>query len=148
MDRRARSGWLLVGGLGLMLLAGPGLAQDSRREPSAEDLVRQIGRADFLRLCSSCHGASARGDGPASSSLKTRPADLTRIAARREGSFSVREVTAYIDGRREVAAHGSREMPVWGLILAQPIHEEASGEDLRGRLLVLVEYLRSIQTAD
>ncbi len=42
--------------------------------------------------------------------------------------------------------HGSRDMPVWGLILAAPIHEEASGEEvLRGRLQVLVEYLRSIQ---
>jgi mono/diheme cytochrome c family protein len=138
-----------VGGLGLLLLAGPGLAQDSRREPSAEDLVREIGRADFLRLCSSCHGASARGDGPAAASLKTPPADLTRISARRGGSFPVRDVTAYIDGRREVIAHGSREMPVWGLILAQPIHEETSGEEvLRGRLLVLVEYLRSIQAQD
>jgi mono/diheme cytochrome c family protein len=139
----------MAGGLGLMLLAGPGLAQDVAEEASAEDLLRQIGRADFLRFCSSCHGASARGDGPVAASLKTRPADLTRIAARRSGRFPASEVTEVIDGRRVLDAHGSREMPVWGLILARPIHEEASGEEvLSGRLLVLVEYLRSIQTSD
>jgi mono/diheme cytochrome c family protein len=138
-----------MGGLALMLLAGPALAEDPLDEASAEDLLLEIGRGDFLRLCASCHGASARGDGPAASGLKVPPADLTRIAARRGGSFPASEVTAFIDGRRNVAAHGSREMPVWGLILAQPIHEHASGEEvLRGRLLVLVEYLRSIQTGD
>ena len=132
-----------------MLVAGPALAEDPLEEASAEDLLQQIGHADFLRYCASCHGASARGDGPAASSLKVPPADLTRIAARRHGSFPASEVTRYIDGRRDVASHGSREMPVWGLIFAQPIHEHASGEEvLRGRLLVLVEYLRSIQTED
>jgi mono/diheme cytochrome c family protein len=138
-----------MGGLALMLLAGPALAEDPLDEASAEDLLLEIGRGDFLRFCASCHGTSARGDGPAASGLKVPPADLTRIAARRGGSFPASEVTAFIDGRRNVAAHGSREMPVWGLILAQPIHEHASGEEvLRGRLLVLVEYLRSIQTGD
>lgn len=149
MGRRVGSGWLAVAALAMMLFAGPALAEDPLEGDSAEELLRQIGRADFMRLCSSCHGASARGDGPVASSLKKRPADLTRITARHGGSFPDSEVTAYIDGRRDVAAHGSREMPVWGLVLAQPIHEHASGEEvLRGRLLVLVEYLRSIQTED
>jgi mono/diheme cytochrome c family protein len=140
------SRWLLGAALGLALLAGPALAEEPRDEASAEELLREIGRADFVRLCASCHGDSARGDGPAASSLKKPPADLTRIAARRGGSFPTREVTSTIDGRQDVAAHGSRDMPVWGLILAQPIHEETSGEEvLRGRLQVLVEYLRSIQ---
>ena len=131
------------------MLAGPVPAQESPDDDSVEDLLRDVGRADFLRLCASCHGASARGDGPAASSLKVPPADLTRIAARRGGDFPASEVTAYIDGRKHAAAHGSREMPVWGLILARPVHEHASGEEvLRGRLLVLVEYLRSIQTDD
>ena len=133
---------LVVAGLALALLTG----RASAEEPSPEDLLREIGRADFQRLCASCHGTSGRGDGPAAASLRKRPADLTRIAARRGGTFPTPEVTAFIDGRQDLAAHGSREMPVWGLILARPIHEEASGEEvLRGRLQVLVEYLRSIQ---
>jgi mono/diheme cytochrome c family protein len=32
--------------------------------------------------CQPCHGPSARGDGPLSRSLKTKPADLTRLARR------------------------------------------------------------------
>lgn len=137
-----RSRSLLALALAGALLGGSARAE----EPSSEDLLREIGRADFMRLCASCHGTSARGDGPAAAGLKKPPADLTRIAARRDGVFPTREVTETIDGRRDVAVHGSRDMPVWGLILAQPIHEEAGGEEvLRGRLQVLVEYLRAIQ---
>lgn len=149
MGRWARPDWLLVGAVALALHAGPALAEDPLEGASAEELLREIGHSDFLRLCASCHGTSARGDGPAASSLKVPPADLTRIAARRAGTFPAREVTEYIDGRRDLAAHGSREMPVWGQLLARPIPDFATGEEvLRGRLLVLVEYLRSIQISE
>ena len=43
-------------------------------------------------------------------------------------------------------AHGSREMPIWGRKLADPIAEDASGEEVaRGRIDLLVEYLKTIQ---
>lgn len=149
MGRRLRSGGLLVGGLGLLLLAAPLRAEDPLEAASAEELVRQLGHADFLRHCAPCHGRSARGDGPAASSLKVPPADLTRIAARHGGRFPAREVSEYIDGRRDVVAHGSRAMPVWGRTFARRIHEEAGPEEvLRGRLMTLVEYLRSIQSEE
>jgi len=46
--------------------------------------------------------------------LTTPPADLTRIAARRGGSFPDGEVARFVDGRFDLPAHGTREMPVWG----------------------------------
>jgi mono/diheme cytochrome c family protein len=129
----------------LALAWAPGaLAEDA--EISSRDLVLQMGRAAFLRHCAACHGQGGRGDGPVAASLRAPPADLTRIAARRAGSFPVAELTEIVDGRRAVPAHGPREMPVWGVVFSSRIHEASSEDEVaRGRLLVLVEYLRSIQ---
>jgi mono/diheme cytochrome c family protein len=134
-------------GLGLCALVlawAPARADDAGI--SSRDLVLQMGRADFLRHCAACHGEGGRGDGPVAASLRVPPADLTRIAVRREGSFPVAEVTEIVDGRRTIAAHGLREMPVWGVRFSTRVHEGSSEDEVaRGRLLVLVEYLRSIQ---
>ena len=55
---------------------------------------RDTGRAIFAENCASCHGPAAKGSGPAAHGLKTPPADLTRIAARRDtlGTCSVGRV--------------------------------------------------------
>jgi hypothetical protein len=42
--------------------------------------------------------------------------DITRIAARSGGRFDAARVVAVIDGRRDVAAHGPRKMPVSGAV--------------------------------
>ena len=48
-----------------------------------------------------------------------------------------------------VTAHGSREMPVWGERFGANVPEAGVSEEIvRGRVLVLVEYLKSIQKAD
>jgi mono/diheme cytochrome c family protein len=115
-------------------------------EPAPRNLMTGLGEQHFVRYCAACHGPEGRGDGPAATALAKPPADLTRIAARRGGSFPDAEIAATIDGRFEVSAHGSREMPVWGRRLAEPIAEDATGEEVaRGRIDVLVEYLKTIQ---
>jgi len=104
------------------------------------------GQQYFARYCSACHGAVGRGDGPAAPALRTPPADLTRIAQRRAGRFPVAEIAAYIDGRTVVSAHGSREMPIWGERFGERVGGSSVGEEVvRGNLLVLIEYLQSIQ---
>ncbi len=51
-----------------------------------------------------------------------------------------------IDGRFDLPAHGSREMPIWGARLAEEIPVFATGEEVaRGRIASLVEYLKSLQ---
>jgi mono/diheme cytochrome c family protein len=140
-----RRSWSITLGICALALAfAPASADEA--EVSSRDLVLEMGRASFLRHCAACHGEGGRGDGPVASSLRVPPADLTRIAARRQGDFPAAEVTEIVDGRRVVAAHGPRDMPVWGVVFSTRIHEAASEEEaVRGRLLVLVEYLRSIQ---
>jgi mono/diheme cytochrome c family protein len=56
------------------------------------------GEEDYIALCSSCHGASGIGDGPAAAGLSPRPADLTKLAAGNSGEFPLLAVMARIDG--------------------------------------------------
>jgi len=99
-----------------------------------------------MRYCSACHGMTGHGDGPAAPALRPPPADLTWIAQRRGGHFPVAEIAAHIDGRTVVPAHGSREMPIWGGRFGEMGGGGSVGEEVvRGNLLVLIEYLQSIQ---
>jgi mono/diheme cytochrome c family protein len=84
--------------------------------------------------CASCHGDQARGDGMVGKALRTPPADLTRLAQKNGGVFLEAEVGDYIDGTRDVTAHGPRTMPVWGMIFENK-------ETIRK----LVAYLRGVQ---
>lgn len=122
----------------LALLSSPGCRRESEPDLAARDV--------FLRYCASCHGADARGHGPLAASLTPPPKDLTRLALDNGGEFDESAVMASVDGRRQVAAHGSRDMPVWGAVF----QEEGSDAPypayqslLKTRLLV--DYLASIQ---
>jgi len=118
-------------------------------EPPFDPVLADMGAEAFPRYCASCHGVRGEGDGPAAEALRVRPADLTRIAARRGGSFPTGEIARFIDGRFALAAHGSREMPVWGERFGESIPESSVAEEVtRGRIAVLVEYLKSIQRKD
>lgn len=109
-------------------------------------MLARVGADMFQQYCASCHGLGGKGDGPVAGSLNTPPADLTRIAARRGGEFPSAEITRFIDGRFDVSAHGTREMPIWGRKLGEGIADgETSDQVVRGQLLALVEYLKMIQ---
>jgi mono/diheme cytochrome c family protein len=73
-----------------------------------------LGIIEYEISCMPCHGINGHGDGPLAKSLMTAPADLTKIAKSNRGKFPSNKVADIIDGRRIVAAHGQREMPVWG----------------------------------
>ena len=114
----------------------------------AQDFSGYTGAELYKRLCSSCHGQNARGDGPAAKSFKIEVPDLTRIAHRHGGVFPAEQISKIIDGRQTLPPHGSREMPVWGF----EFHRSNQGagnpeaqrrtDDLIARL---TEYLRTIQ---
>jgi mono/diheme cytochrome c family protein len=72
------------------------------------------GRAEFLANCAGCHGADAKGSGPHSGKLRTKPADLTALAKRNGGTFAAGAVYQMIDGRHGRGSHISAEMPIWG----------------------------------
>jgi len=104
------------------------------------------GKIIFRQVCATCHGTDARGRGPVAKSLKTPPADLTRIATRRGGTFPADKISSFIDGRKEIAAHGSREMPVWGDSLAQAVNNIDTREKrIEQAIHMLVQYLETLQ---
>jgi len=142
--------WTALGILAVLWATSAGAEPPAPRaaEPTERpgNLMSSLAEQHFARYCASCHGTGGRGDGPAASALSKPPADLTRIAARRAGVFPAGEIAATIDGRFELPAHGSRDMPIWGRRLAEPIAEDAQGDEVaRGRIDLLVEYLQSIQ---
>jgi mono/diheme cytochrome c family protein len=127
-----------------VLLALPLAAEE--KPPLIPGATMSAGQQYFQRYCSACHGLTGHGDGPAAPALQPPPADLTRIAQRRGGHFPVAEITAYIDGRTVLPAHGSREMPIWGERFGEMGGGGSVGEEVvRGNLLILIEYLQSIQ---
>ena len=123
-----------------------------RRDPNARawsetySAFSLAGKQDYLRYCATCHGLEGHGDGPVASALAPKPPDLTLIATRRNGAFPMKDLAATIDGREQPAAHGKRDMPVWGERFVVPFDDPRTQElELGGRLLMLLVYLQSIQ---
>jgi mono/diheme cytochrome c family protein len=113
---------------------------------NAADFTSMTGQQVFQRLCASCHGADGRGAGPAAAALRTAPPDLTQLAVRYGGNFPDDWIYQSIDGRVLVGAHGSREMPVWGVELWRKQGAEvAAGLQTEAVIDRLVDWLRSIQ---
>jgi mono/diheme cytochrome c family protein len=96
----------------------------------------------FRDHCAVCHGKDGRGRGPATIALKDTVPDLTLIARRNGGLFPASRVKAFVDGTEQTAAHGSREMPVWGPIFHNFEWDQDLGEV---RLENVTNYLHSIQ---
>lgn len=140
-----KSGCIALWLLGSLLLVPLASAADKTNPLPAAD-EGNMGRRYYERYCSACHGMDGRGQGPVASALRTPPADLTQIAKRRGGQFPAAEISTYIDGRADVRAHGSRDMPVWGERFSDQVGGGSLGEEVvRGNLLILIEYLQSLQ---
>jgi mono/diheme cytochrome c family protein len=119
----------------------------SAGEAETDPGLARVGAEMFQHYCAACHGTTAEGNGPVAPVLKVPPKDLTRIAARRSGNFPDAEIARFIDGRFDVVAHGTREMPVWGLTFSKRLvaKDVEADEVARGRIEALVEYLKTIQ---
>ena len=116
------------------------MADASRSEDPIES-----GRASYMAYCASCHGTDARGNGPVAEVLTSQPADLTQLRERYGGVYPIDSVYAYIDGRADIQAHGTREMPVWGNVWAEQEGHAVAPEQVDRRIRELVEYIRTLQ---
>jgi mono/diheme cytochrome c family protein len=72
------------------------------------------GKETFVEYCASCHGLDGKGRGPVASALKSPPTDLTTLAKNNEGKYPAGFVSAVLKFGRNLSAHGSQDMPVWG----------------------------------
>jgi hypothetical protein len=92
------------------------------------------GKTAYLSSCAACHGEDAKGNGVLTPVLKIPPADLTTLARRNDGVFPIAAINEIIDGRTLIAAHGTREMPIWGFDVM-----------VRNRIAEIIDYLNRIQ---
>lgn len=109
------------------------------------------GQKEFEMRCGICHGMDAKGDGVFAQALKVAPPDLTVLAKNNGGVFPAERISGAIDGRMEIASHGPRDMPIWGMRFAAdatrrfPDIPYAQETHIRASVLLLVEYLSRIQ---
>jgi mono/diheme cytochrome c family protein len=127
------------------------------------------GKLEYFSSCGACHGSDGKGAGPIASQLKVVPPDLTQLAKRNGGKFSLNAVYEKINGSQEVKAHGTRDMPIWGyryspwpnispeqafdpkLVLSKPPGvlevptDVVYNPEVQRRILSLIDYLYSIQ---
>jgi mono/diheme cytochrome c family protein len=97
----------------------------------------------YKTYCAVCHGVEGKGDGPAASALKARPADLTQLSKNNGGKFPALKVTAAIRGDGDVAAHGTKDMPVWGSLFWSMSHGHEG--EVQQRVANLTKYIESLQ---
>lgn len=128
--------------LGAALVAAPVLGH-----AQAED----IGKREYANRCAVCHGDGGKGDGPLSALLKIPVSDLTKIQKNNTGVFPFDRLYGVIDGREVVAAHGPREMPVWGnenavdLTTGFRVNPKELESYVRGRIIALIGYIYTLQ---
>jgi len=125
-------------------IAGAGKQTQPTAEEQFTPLINSVKGPELFRAyCASCHGLDAKGTGPAARALKAEVPDLTILARNNRGQFPILRVRQMIMGDQAVAAHGSREMPIWGPIF----HQVEADQDFGNvRLANLVKYLESIQS--
>jgi mono/diheme cytochrome c family protein len=132
--------------LGAALIAAPVLGY-------AQQAV-DIGKREYALSCTVCHGDRGKGNGPLVEYLKKPPTDLTKLQKNNSGVFPFDRIYGFIDGREAVAAHGPREMPVWGREFREDAAELTHGFGIspkdaesyvRGRIIALIGYIYTLQ---
>lgn len=130
--------------LAALALASATQAQEKKiRKVEATYTKPYSGSEMFQTYCAVCHGVDGKGSGPAASALKTTPANLTLLSQKHDGKFPTLEVREYIRGDSATAAHGTRDMPMWGDVLKNV----GSGGDatLTLRVRNLSDYIEGLQ---
>jgi mono/diheme cytochrome c family protein len=121
-----------------------GLVATAAPAETTPDEAKQL----YGRYCGSCHGATGNGRGPVASVLETPPSNLTKLSEKYGSPLPREKILAYIDGREAVAAHGPREMPVWGRrlrIMGSTLKSSPSDEEVQAILEAIYLHLEAIQ---
>jgi len=122
--------------------ASPQAAKPPVKKVGAGYTDPSSGKGMYLEYCASCHGADGKGNGPAAPALKAPPTNLTELAANNGGKFPDAHIMQVIKGDSATAAHGNKDMPVWGPVFLQMGHDTAQ---VQQRIRNLTTYLESIQ---
>ena len=103
------------------------------------------GREVFETHCAACHGPLGEGDGPVAATLRVVTPNLRTLNMRYGSDFPEDQLASFIDGRDLPAAHGAREMPVWGQVFAFTESIVPGAEEPTVRIESLLDYLWTLQ---
>jgi hypothetical protein len=116
---------------------------------TARTAAAQSGKQDYEAYCADCHGAGAKGNGPATLTIPMAPPppDLTQLAKKNGGKFPFDEVVDTIDGRKNVPSHERIQMPFLGAILQKRGKEFTTESDVevKRRIESMARYVESLQ---
>lgn len=112
-----------------------------------------VGKMEYENNCSVCHGMNGNGNGPYAGIIDTKVADITMLQKNNNGVFPFDRVYQAIDGRLEVKAHGTRDMPIWGNeyngkaaeYYSDYLRDYSAEGFVRGRILALVNHIYTLQ---
>jgi mono/diheme cytochrome c family protein len=107
--------------------------------------TQPLGERTFNTHCAACHGPLGEGDGPTAATLSVTVPNLRSLSQRNGGEFPTDAVASYIDGRSFPAAHGTREMPVWGPVFSATQRLVTGAESPQQRIEDVIAYLRELQ---
>lgn len=100
----------MIGLAAAVLILAPLTAAQRAADPGAA----RKGAVTYVRYCVSCHGPTAKGDGPLASDLRVPVPDLTDLAIRNGGRYPYDRVARLIGSGEIVKGHGTADMPAWG----------------------------------
>ena len=110
-----------------------------------------VGKLEYDNSCVACHGSAGEGDVPMAGIIDTKMPDITTLSKRNNGVFPLSRVYETIDGKADIKAHGTRDMPVWGRRYSMDTAEYYFDMDydaekvVRSRLLAIAEYIYRLQ---
>jgi len=136
-----------MAGVIVLCLCAVGYTQETNlqvKHAPAPQTSAASGKEMFNSYCASCHGADAKGDGPAAAALKSKPADLTALAKNNNGKFPTDRVMSILRGQATVTAHGNLDMPVWGPVFWRM--SQGHPAELQQRVTNLTRYIESLQS--
>src|SRR5215470_8953865 len=114
--RAQRNRWAVIAAVLAMVVLS--LAQDAPKKEIKHVPMKATSAASgqemYESYCASCHGAEGKGNGPAAEALKVPPTDLTALAQKNGGKYPAMKVASILRGEEVPAAHGSKDMPIWG----------------------------------
>ena len=140
LRRYPASAGLLVGGLAAAAFGA--FVSTTATQPAPDKAATAKGQITYERYCVSCHGKTARGDGPLARELRVPVPDLTLLAKRSGGTYPAERVSMVIAKGSQVRGHGTDDMPAWGTAFNRTEGTEASVDEA---IRNLVAHLGSIQ---
>ncbi|MBZ5656390.1 MAG: cytochrome c [Acidobacteriia bacterium] len=142
--RAHRSVWIaLAAVIAMVMMAAAQQPQKEIKHVTIRPTSPASGQEMYKTYCAVCHGTDGKGNGPAADALKVPPTDLTALASKNAGKYPALKVSAILSGEQVLAAHGSKDMPIWGHLF----RSISSGHDseVQQRVTNLNKYIESLQ---